>query len=584
MKIANAHRLAAAVLLLGGAPAISGDASAAAAAGAGPAAHARLLLRGGHVHVADGSVAEAVAVDARGVIIAVGRSADLDRLRDARTRVIELAGHAVLPGLDDQHVHPLFAGLRERECVIPQGSTLAETQRRVRDCVARAAPGAWVTGGQWDAPALGGVPDRAMLDVVAPDNPVLLDDTSGHSTLANSRALAAAGITPATPDPPGGIIERDAAGKPTGVLREDAAINLVRQHVAPPSAQAVRAALEWSLHEMLSQGVTSFTEASVGFPAGAARELDAYTSLADAGVLKQRVRLCLNWEPGNAAADEVIAQRNFYARARVTPDCVKIFLDGVPTDSHTAAMVEPYAGTVAGRSDAASRSGLLLVQQDVLDQAVTRFDRMGLTVKFHAAGDAAVRAGLNAIEAARRANGFSGHLHDVGHCTFVTRPDVHRARAIAATFEVSPYLWGPSPINDSITAAVGDSRMERVWPVRDMIDAGALVVAGSDWAVVPSVNPWIAVESLVTRERPGGSADAFGKAEAITLPEALDLFTVNAARHLGREGSLGRIAPGMIADVIILDRDPYDVAVRSIHRTKVLATIIAGEVVYERRD
>jgi hypothetical protein len=149
----------------------------------------------------------------------------------------------------------------------------------------------------------------------------------------------------------------------------------------------VRAALEWSLHEMLSQGVTSFTEASVGFPAGAARELDAYAALADAGVLKQRVRLCLHWEPGSAATDEVIARRNFYARARVTPDCVKIFLDGVPTDSHTAAMVEPYAGTVAGRSDAASRSGLLLVQQDVLDQAVTRFDRMGLGVKFHAAGE-----------------------------------------------------------------------------------------------------------------------------------------------------------------------------------------------------
>jgi predicted amidohydrolase YtcJ len=296
------------------------------------------------------------------------------------------------------------------------------------------------------------------------------------------------------------------------------------------------------------------------------------------------VRLCLHWEPGNAAAEDVIARRNFYARARVTPDCVKIFLDGVPTDSHTAAMVEPYAGNVAGRSDAASRSGLLLVKQEVLDQAVTRFDRMGLTVKFHAAGDAAVRAGLNAIEAARRANGFSGHLHDVGHCTFVTRPDLRRARTIAATFEVSPYLWGPSPINDSIIAAIGDSRIERVWPVREMIDAGALVVAGSDWAVVPSVNPWIAVESLVTRERPGGSADTFGKGEAITLPEALDLFTVNAARHLGLEGSLGRIAPGMIADVIILDQDPYAVAVRSIHRTRVLTTIIAGEVVYERGD
>jgi predicted amidohydrolase YtcJ len=209
---------------------------------------------------------------------------------------------------------------------------------------------------------------------------------------------------------------------------------------------------------------------------------------------------------------------------------------------------------------------------------------MGLTVKYHAAGDAAVRAGLDAIAAARRVNGFSGHLHDVGHCTFVTRADVARARGIAATFEVSPYLWGPSPINDSIAAAIGDARMERVWPVREMLDAGALVVAGSDWAVVPSVNPWIAIEQLVTRERVGGSSDTFGRAEAITLEEALALFTTNAARHLGREGSLGAIAPGMLADLVVLDQDPYAVAIRDVHRTRVRMTIIGGAVVYERRD
>ena len=545
---------------------------------------ARLLLRGGRVHAADGSVAEAVAVDARGLIIALGSAADLERLRDADTRVVELTGRAVLPGLDDQHVHPLFAGLRERECVIPQGSTRSALQERLRACVAAAPRGAWITGGQWDAPALGGMPDKALLDAVAPDNPVVLDDTSGHSSLANTRALAAAGITRTTPTPAGGIIEHDAAGRPTGLLREDAAINLVKAQVPPPSAAAVRAALQWSLQEMLSQGITSFTEAAVGFPAGAGQELAAYTALADGGVLKQRVRLCLTWEAGNEASEALIARRSFHARDRIAPDCVKIFLDGVPTDSHTAAMVEPYGSRMQGRDDAASRSGLLLVKQDVLDAAVTRFDRMGLTVKFHAAGDAAVRAGLDAIAAARRANGFSGHLHDVGHCTFVTRADVARARGIAATFEVSPYLWGPSPINDSIAAAVGDARMERVWPVRDMLDAGALVVAGSDWAVVPSVNPWIAIEQLVTRERVGGSSDAFGRAEAITLPEALALFTTHAARHRGREGSLGAIAPGMLADLVVLDQDPYAVAIRDVHRTRVRMTIIGGEVVYERRD
>jgi predicted amidohydrolase YtcJ len=541
---------------------------------------AALVLRGGRVHTS-GGVAEALAVDPKGLIMAVGTDAEIDALRGAATRVIELGGHAVLPGLADMHVHPVFAGLQARRCVIPQGSTLAEVQHSVHGCVARAAPGKWITGGQWDASALGGVPTRAMLDAVTPDNPVFLGDTSEHSGWANSKALALAGITRATPNPKSGIIERDAHGEPTGVLREDAML-LVRRHIPEESDAEVRAALTWALQEMLSYGITSFTEASAGYSTNLGKEMRAYAALADAGVLRQRTRLCMGWSGGNAQDDALIAHRNFYARERLTPDCVKLFLDGVPTDSHTAAMLEPYAGTVEGRTDEASRSGMLLMKQEAIDAAVARFDRMGLTVKFHAAGDAAVRAGLNGIEAARHANGFSGRLHDVGHCTFVARSDLARARDIGATFEVSPYLWGPSPINDSISAAIGPERVARVWPVREMLDAGALVVPGSDWSVVPSVNPWIAVETLVTREEPGGSARSFGKAEAITVREALDLFTVNAARHLGQEGRLGRIAPGMLADLIVVDQDPYEVPVTRIHETRVLDTIINGEVVYQR--
>ena len=329
----------------------------------------------------------------------------------------------------------------------------------------------------------------------------------------------------------------------------ESAIELVRQHVPKPTAQTLRSALEWSLQKMLSFGITSFTEASIGFVAGSDADLDAYVAVAKAGVLKQRTTLCLTWSPGNEDAERVIAMRNVYARYGISPTCVKIFLDGVPTDGHTAAMLEPYQGTVEGRDDEASRRGLLFVNREVLNAAVTRFDRMGLTVKFHAAGDAAVRAGLNAIEAARKANGFSGLMHNPGHCTFVAKDDIARARAIGATFEVSPYLWGPSPINDAITAAVGDELIRRVWPVREMLDAGALVVPGSDWSVVPSVSPWIGVETLVTREIPGGSARSFGKGEAITLAEALDLFTVNAAAQEHMADKVGRIEVGMLAEV-----------------------------------
>jgi predicted amidohydrolase YtcJ len=262
-------------------------------------------------------------------------------------------------------------------------------------------------------------------------------------------------------------------------------------------------------------------------------------------------------------------------------DCIKIFLDGVPTDSHTAAMLEPYAGAVPGRTDEASRYGLLQVKQDVLDAAVTRFDRLGLTVKFHAAGDAAVRAGLTAIAAARKTNGFSPQMHNVGHCTFVAKEDIARARSFGATFEVSPYLWGPTPINDDITVAVGPDTIKRVWPVREMLDAGALVVPGSDWSVVPSVNPWIGIETLVTREKPGGSADSFGKAEAITVDEAFKLFTENSAKQEGVGSLVGRIEPGMLADIIVVDRNPFAIPVTDIHATQVKMTFIAGEKVFE---
>src|SRR6185437_9813760 len=539
---------------------------------------ADLIMTNGQIKTASGW-SQALAIRA-GIIAAVGSTAQIGAWRGDKTRILDLHGATVLPGLHDVHVHPVFAGISAKECSIPQGSSLPTTLDIVKACADRAGPGQWVTGGQWDAPALGRAPDRAMLDGVAPDTPVLLWDTSAHSLWANSKALQLIGISKDTPNPPAGIIERDASGRPTGVLRE-AATDMAEKHVPKHTEKEARAALAWSLDEMLSYGITSFTEAAVGFSTGVQNELDAYTALADAGVLKQRVRLCLVWTPGDQESEAVIASRNFFARARLSPDCVKIFLDGVPTDSHTAAMLEPYQGGVAGRDDAASRMGLLLVPQEVLSRAVTRFDRMGLTVKFHAAGDAAVREGLNAIEAARKANGFSPQMHNVGHCTFVAEEDIRRARALQATFEVSPYLWGPTPINDSITAAVGDKLIRRVWPVREMLEAGALVVPGSDWSVVPSVNPWNALETLVTRERPGGSRDSFGKGEAISLSQAFDLFTLNSAKQEAMSDRVGRIETGMLADVIVVDKNPFQVPVTQVHATQVKMTFIGGEKVFD---
>jgi len=541
---------------------------------------ADLIMTNGHIKTTSGW-SEAIAVR-KGIIVAVGGVAQMNVFRGQNTQLLDLGGDTVLPGLHDVHVHPVFAGISARQCSIPQGSSLEETLKIVRACAAKTKPGGWVTGGQWDASALGQPPSRTLLDSVAPEVPVLLSDTSGHSSWANSKALQLVGIAKGTPDPKGGIIERDASGEPTGVLRE-AAADGAATHVPKYTEAEAQSALEWAVRKMLSFGITSFTEAAVGFSTGVDNELKAYAALADSGTLKERVRLCLVWAPSDKDADATIASRNFYARDRLSPDCIKIFLDGVPTDSHTAAMLQPYQGSVTGRNDEASRRGLLLVPQETLNEAVTRFDRMGLTVKFHAAGDAAVREGLNAIEAARKANGFSAQMHNVGHCTFVAREDVGRARAIGATFEVSPYLWGPTPINDDITAAVGKDIIERVWPVREMLDSGALVVPGSDWSVVPSVNPWIGIETLVTREKPGGSRETFGKAEAITLAEAFKLFTVNSAAEEGTSSKVGRIEPGMLADVIVVDKDPFETPITQVHEVAVKMTFIGGEKVFDAK-
>jgi hypothetical protein len=554
---------------------VSGCASAQTPSAA-PADAADLILDDGAIYTPDGWV-EAMAVK-DGVILATGRSTAVAALRGPDTQVIDLDGAAVLPGLHDMHVHPMGAGLNRQQCNFAQGASLETVQSAIAVCAAAREPAAWIAGGQWDAASIGAAPHRSMLDAVAPNNPVVLTDISGHSAWANSMALEVAGVTDDTADPPGGVIERDADGAATGVLRESAA-GLVRGRTPPPSPEDTVEALKWSLDLMLSHGVTSFTDAGVS--EGTMR---AYAALADRGDLNQRVRGCimqrgLSPTPDGGSGPNPLARANLYARDRFAPDCVKLVLDGVPTDGHTAAMVDPYDDASLGDDERAR--GILMVPQDALNATLIDLDARGYTVKMHAAGDAAVRAGLDAIAAAREANGFSSNLHDVGHNSFVQTNDIARARDIGATFEMSPYIWYPNPIIPDIAKAIGSERMERWIPVKDAIDSGALTVPGSDWPVVPEVNPWIGIETLVTRQPPGGGGERLGAAERITLAQAIDMFTVNAARQMGNANRTGRIAPGLLADVIVLDRNPFEIPITDVHETRVTMALVDGEVVYE---
>lgn len=540
---------------------------------------ADLLFVNGQVKTPTGW-ARALAVR-RGVIIAVGDSATLRAAAGPGTKVIDLDGDALLPGLHDSHVHPLFAGLEQFDCKLTPGARADAVTAALKACAAAKKSGEWILGGNWVAAAFApGQQTKALLDAAAPDNPVLLNDEAHHSVWVNSAALKIAGVTRATATPAGGIIEHDAGGEPTGLLRENAT-RIVEDIVPEPSLELRRKALVLAADQMLSFGITSFTVASV-------RQLDIVplADLSAEGLIKQRMRGCLVWDPApddlRTHDEALIDRRAFYARPRFATDCVKMFLDGVPTESHTGAMLDPYVDAKGNPHDARPIRGILQVPQDLLNTEVTHFDRLGLSVKFHAAGDAAVRAAIDAVAAAHRANGYGGPLHAVAHSTLVAAADIPRVAKVQMAWEFSPYIWYPTPMASiDVAAAVGAERMKRWLPIREALATRALVVAGSDWSVVPSVNPWLGMETMVTREKPGGSSESLGEIEKIGLEDAFRIFTLNGARLMRQDALVGSIEVGKRADLIVTAGNPFRVPIHELHDTRVRMTFIDGELVYD---
>ncbi len=540
--------------------------------------HIDRILTNGQVLTPAGWV-EALAIS-DGVIVAVGAAAEIKALQSADTELIDLDGGTVLPGLHDMHVHPLFAGLEQFACGFAPGAAPGEIAEAMGKCVADKEPGEWIQGGNWIGAVFEpGQQNKEFLDEVAPHNPVILTDEAHHSVWLNSRALEVAGITPETPNPTDGIIERDASGEPNGLLRETA-VGLAYRAMPPPNEARKRLALTLASNIMLSFGITSYQIASVR-----GEELATIAALSEEGVIKQRVRACLVWSPTpdalRLANESSIAQREHYARARLATDCVKMFLDGVPLESRTAAMLEPYQEPRGAHESGRPDKGFLMVPQRQLDEIVTRYDRQGLEIKFHAAGDALVRAAMDAVAVAREANGWGGPMHHVGHNSFVSFADILRARDLHMAWEFSPYIWYPTPIAslDALNA-VGAERMKRFIPIKDALDTGALVVAGSDWSVVPSVNPWLAMETMVTRQMPGGSDETLAVSQTVSLESAFRILTTNGARMMGHANRVGSIETGMRADIVVTATNPFEAPITRVHATEVIMTIIDGELVY----
>lgn len=552
--------------------------------GTTPVDPADRVLRNGAIYTVNHAQpwAEAVAI-ADGRFVAVGTNDEVDTLVGQDTEVTDLQGRMAMPGMFDIHIHPVDGAMATLyDCSFPFTSTVEEILEHVAGCVSEAESGEWVRGGQWAVglATLDQSIDAELLDTVAPDNPVFLMDSTVHNAWVNSLALQRLSIGPDTPDPAGGAIVRDSEGMPIGILIDDAAYNAIST-LPDYSPEQYEEALAWIVAMLNRYGVTGFKDAIA--EAGALR---AYNALDRSGRLNARVAASLIWKREWIQSHEDhllnIEQRDSYRSERVNPDFIKIFLDGI-APSRTAYMLEPYLPHDAFPADF---RGEPLHDSATLTEDVINFDAQGLTVKMHAVGDGALRQGLDAIEAARAANGPSGLRHEISHAGIMHADDIGRFAELDAIPELAPILWYPVPgVVEAQTAAIGRERAEFSFPIRSLVESGAEPAFGSDWpAVVPTPNPWPGVEALLTRQDPylEDPQEAKWAEQAVDLETALEIVTINGAKALKVEEIAGSIEVGKSADLIVLHRNLFEIPVRDIAETQVLATIFEGRTVYEQ--
>jgi predicted amidohydrolase YtcJ len=537
-------------------------------------AEADLLIVGAPVYTADPARpwADAVAVRA-GRVAAAGPERDLADLRGPSTRVLRLDGGLVLPGFQDAHVHTAAGGLELAQCDLHEVEPAAYAATVAR--YAADHPGdPWVLGGGWVMDAFGtGGPHRSALDAVVADRPVLLESTDGHSAWVNGLALELAGITRATPDPPRGRIERDASGEPTGALHE-AAKALVGDLAPEPGQAEWEAAIERGQAHLHRLGITAWQDAAVE-----PDMLAAYRAVAERGRLTGRAVAALRWEveAGGAQLADLVERRRTGTVGRLRASAVKIFSDGV-FENRTAAMLEPYLDA-DGRPT--GNLGIGMLAADELARVVTALDAEAFDVHVHAIGDRAVRDTLDAFQAAAAANGRRDARHQIAHLQFVHPDDRPRFRSLGVVANAQPF-WSclDGYMRELTLPFLEPERAGWQYPWASLRRAGAVLAFGSDWTV-STANPLQEIEVAVRRVDPGDpDGEPFLPDERVDLPAALDAFTSGSAYALRLEDQTGSIAPGKLADLAVLDRDPFDAASGPLGEVRVLATLVEGEPVH----
>ena len=549
-------------------------ASIAAGCGGPSRPGADIVFSGGAVYTADDdrSWAEAVAIT-DGEIVFVGSDEDVLPFIGTDTEVIELDGRMLMPGFHDAHAHVRHGGSSVLGCSLHDSADIPAIRSRLAECVSGGdyGPDDWVTGGGWPLAAFpDGAPAAGMLDEILGERPAYFVDAFGHNGWVSTRALELAGIGRETPDPPQGVIVRDpATGAATGTLR-DGAMALIEE-ILPPETDADRyEALLAGLAEANGFGITAYID-----PGVTRQGLETYRSAAERDEMTARVVASLS--PLSALAGkfgdeifELLAEREQYRSEYLNVDSVKVYIDGV-IETRTSYMLEPYL-------DGSNFPPFYNV--DELRELYPTLDAMGLQIHTHAIGDGAIRSALDAYEHTLYENGPNDNRHQIVHLQLIDEADIPRFGElnVAANFQC---LWCyPDVYIDLAVDIVGGERVQSFYPVRSVKDSGGLVVGGSDWDV-SSLNPLDAIETAIHRQSPYEDDDrVLGENEEVDLTTALDMYTRNAAHIMRLEDITGSIEIGKRADLVVLDRNLFEIPVHEINETRVLMTLMDGRTVY----
>ncbi|MER5179043.1 amidohydrolase [Streptomyces sp. NPDC002896] len=515
----------------------------------------------------------------------VGLDDDVDHL-PAR-RVLDAGGATVLPGFNDAHCHTAWFGLTLSQLDVSGCRTTDEVYAAVAAYAENLAPDAWVIGAGLDHNKMGGnYPHRAHLDRAAGGRPVWLKHTSGHACVVNTPVLDAAGaLAPGFTDPKGGVVSRDEHGLPDGLL-EETAQSLVQRQVLPYPVETIADAVNAATRHYLSEGITSFTEAGIGggWIGHSPVELAAYQRARDTGRLHTRAQLMAASDvlhPLTAHADDDIALgldlgiRTGFGDDRLSLGPVKIFLDGSLL-GRTAAVTEPFCGCPHDEAEAANPTGYFQNDPASMTDLVVDAHRAGWTVAAHAIGDRAVDLALDAFTRAQRVKPRAGVLHRIEHAG-VVRPDQLARFAEAGVVPVPQHNFLHT-FGDAMAAALGPERTAWSYRLRSFLDLGLPVPGSSDRPVAPGA-PLPAIQSMVTRLTETGVP--YGPDESVPLLAALRAWTDGSAQATGFGGRKGRLVPGQLADLTVLDGDPVRSDPDLIGAIPVLATLVGGEPAYD---